>query len=67
LNTGTETVHHRAEFRVNERIEGAHEVVLKPGQSEEITFMTHAGYPGDYHITVDNATGLLQVLPATPQ
>ena len=67
LNTGTETVHHRAEFRVNERIEGTHEVVLKPGQSEEITFMTHTGYPGDYHITVDNATGLLQVLPATPQ
>lgn len=67
LNTGGETVHHRSEFRVNNRIEGVQEVSLKPGQSEEITFMTHAGYPGDYHISVDSAVGLLQVLPAVQQ
>lgn len=62
-NTGIETVHHRTEFRINDRIESVNEIVLNPGQSEELTFMAVAGPPGEYYVSVDNATGILRVLP----
>ncbi|MCX6005836.1 MAG: hypothetical protein NTZ34_01075 [Chloroflexi bacterium] len=63
INTGTEPLLHRAELKVNDRIESVKDVNLNPGQNEEITFMTVAGPPGDYYISVDNATGILKVLP----
>jgi hypothetical protein len=63
VNTGTEPLLHRAELKVNDRIEAVNDVNLNPGQTEETTFMTVASSPGDYYISVDNATGILKVLP----
>ena len=63
VNTGTEPLLHRAELKVSDRIEAVKDVNLNPGQNEELTFMTVAGSPGDYYVSVDNATGILKVLP----
>ncbi|RPJ62341.1 MAG: hypothetical protein EHM12_04565 [Dehalococcoidia bacterium] len=63
INTGLDPLQHRAELKVNARVEAFNDVNLNPGQSEEITFMTVAGTPGDYYISVDNAQGILRVLP----
>jgi len=63
VNTGLDPLQHRAELKVNDRAEAFNDVNLNPGQSEEITFMTVAGAPGDYYISVDNAQGILRVLP----
>ncbi|MBN1376061.1 MAG: hypothetical protein JXA01_07900 [Dehalococcoidia bacterium] len=63
INTGQGPLLHRAEFKVNNRVESYNDINLNPGQNEEITFMTVAGTPGDYHISVDNAQGVLKVLP----
>lgn len=63
-NQGNETVQHRTEFKINDHLESVNELLLNPGQSEELTFMTVAGTPGDYYISVDKATGILKVLPA---
>jgi hypothetical protein len=63
VNTGTEPLLHRTELKVNDRIEAVKDVNLNPGQNEELTFMTVAGSPGDYYVSVDNATGILKVLP----
>jgi hypothetical protein len=65
VNSGQGPITHRAEFRVNDRIEAQTDVNLNPGESHEMTFMTVAGGPGDYRISVDNATGILKVLPAS--
>jgi hypothetical protein len=65
VNSGQEPVRHRAEFKVNDHVEAVNDVSLNPGQSEELTFMTVAGAPGDYYMSVDNATGILKVLPAS--
>jgi hypothetical protein len=62
-NFGTEDIAHRAELRINSQLESVIEVKLAPGQNEEITFMTIAGSPGEYFITVDSASGILYVLP----
>lgn len=63
INTGQGPIQHRTEFKVNDKVESYNDINLNPGQSEEITFMTVAGSPGDYHISVDNAQGVLKVLP----
>ena len=63
-NPGVEIVHHRTEFKINDKLESVNEMVLNPGQSEELTFMAIAGQPGDYYISVDSATGILRVLPS---
>jgi hypothetical protein len=63
VNLGAEPLLHRAELRVNDRIEAVNDVNLNPGQQEEVTFMTVAGSPGDYYISVDGAQGILKVLP----
>lgn len=65
VNSGPGPVNHRAEFKVNDRIESVQDINLNPGQSEELTFMTVAGTPGDYYVSVDNATGILKVLPSS--
>jgi hypothetical protein len=64
LNIGQGPITHRAEFKVNGRIEAVSDVNLNPGQNQEVTFMTVSGPPGDYSIAVDNAVGILKVLPA---
>lgn len=64
INSGTETIYHRVELKINNRIESYNDIMLMPGQSEDITFTAIAGPPGDYQISVDNATGILKVLPA---
>ena len=61
-NPGVDTVRHRTEFRINDRLEAVNEMILNPGQSEELTFMTVAGRPGEYAISVDNASGILRVI-----
>lgn len=61
-NTGFEPVHHRIEFKINNRVESINVITLNPGQSEEVTFTTIAGAPGEYYISVDGATGVLRVL-----
>jgi len=62
-NPGTEPVRHRTEFKINDRVESVNEMTLEPGQTEEITFMAVAGPPGEYNVSVDNASGVLRVLP----
>jgi len=62
-NSGPEKVHHRAEFKINGKIEAFNEVSIEPGQSHEVTFMTVGGTPGDYSISVDKATGMLKIMP----
>ncbi len=62
-NSGHEKVQHRAEFKINGRIEAVDEVSIEPGQSREVTFMTVGGTPGDYNISVDKATGVLKIMP----
>lgn len=62
-NPGPEMVHHRVEFKINNRIESVNDITLNPGQSEEITFTTIAGPPGEYYLSVDSVTGMLRVLP----
>jgi len=61
-NSGSEKVRHRAEFKINGRIEAIDDVSIEPGQAQEVTFMTVGGPPGDYHISVDNAAGLLRII-----
>jgi len=63
VNPGQEPLHHKAEFKINGRVVAVNEILLKPGQSEEVTFMTVAGAPGDYNVAVDNAAGILRILP----
>jgi hypothetical protein len=63
-NTGMEMVLHRTEFKINDKIESVNEIMLNPGQTEELTFMAVAGAPGEYYVSVDNATGVLRVLPS---
>ena len=65
VNSGQDKVHHRAEFKVNGRLEAVNEITIEAGQNQEITFMTVAGAPGDCHISVDNATGILRIMPST--
>ncbi len=62
-NSGLEKVRHRAEFKINGRIEAVNEVSIEPGHSQEVTFMTVGGTPGDYNISVDKATGVLKIMP----
>ena len=62
VNTGQEIVHHKTDMKINDKIESVSDVILNPGQSEELTFMLIAGHPGDYYISVDNATGILRVM-----
>jgi hypothetical protein len=61
-NSGQEKVRHRAEFKINGRVEAIEDVSIEPGHSQEVTFMTVGGPPGDYHISVDNAVGLLRII-----
>jgi hypothetical protein len=61
-NSGGEQIRHRAEFKINGRIEAVDEVSIEPGHTQEVTFMTVGGPPGDYHISVDNAAGLLRII-----
>jgi hypothetical protein len=63
INSGHEKVHHTAEFKINGRLEAANEVTIEPGHSQEVTFMTVGGVPGDYNISVDKATGILKIMP----
>jgi len=62
-NSGREKVQHRAEFKINGRIEAIEDVSIEPGHSHEVTFMTVGGPPGDYHVSVDSAMGMLKILP----
>jgi hypothetical protein len=62
-NSGQEKVRHRAEFKINGRIEAIEDVSIEPGHSQEVTFMTVGGPPGEYHISVDNAAGILRIIP----
>jgi len=64
VNSGADKVQHRAEFKVNGRLEAVNEMTIEAGQSQEITFMTVAGTPGDYYLSVDNATGILRIMPS---
>jgi hypothetical protein len=64
VNSGPDKVQHRSEFKINGRLEAVNEVIIEAGQSQEITFMTVGGSPGDYYISVDNATGLLRIMPS---
>ncbi|MGA9047523.1 MAG: hypothetical protein WB588_00845 [Dehalococcoidia bacterium] len=62
VNPGPDPVTHKAEFKVNQRLEAINDVALNPGQSQEITFMVVAGAPGDYYVSVDNANGIFRVM-----
>ena len=62
-NPGLEPVHHQLEFKINGKVESISKITLNPGQSEEITFTTIAGPPGEYYLSIDSATGVLRVLP----
>ena len=64
VNSGPDKVQHRVEFKVNSRLEAVNEMALEAGQSQEITFMTVGGAPGDYYLSVDNATGILRIMPS---
>lgn len=63
VNSGQDRIQHRAEFKVNGRLEAINEITLEAGHGQEITFMTVSGAPGDYYISVDNATGILRIIP----
>lgn len=63
VNTGQVPLVHRAEFKINDRVESFSDININPGQSEEVTFMTVAGAPGEYRLSVDSAQGILWVLP----
>ncbi|MDD5312163.1 MAG: hypothetical protein PHO26_03905 [Dehalococcoidia bacterium] len=65
INTGSETVLHKTEFKINNVTQSTNEITLSPGQCEELTFMMTAGVPGDYYISIDNVTGTLHVLPGS--
>jgi len=64
VNSGQDRVQHRAEFKINGRLEAVNEVTIEAGQHQEITFMTVAGTPGDYYVSVDQATGTLRIIPS---
>jgi len=64
VNSGQDKVRHRAEFKVNGRLEAVNEISIEAGMHQEITFMTVGGAPGDYYVSVDNATGLLRIIPS---
>ncbi len=63
INSGTERIRHRAEFKINGRLEATNEIIIDPGSSHEVTFMTVGGAPGAYNISVDKATGILKIMP----
>jgi hypothetical protein len=64
VNSGQDKVQHRAEFKINGKLEAVTEMTIEAGQNQEITFMTVGGAPGDYYISVDNATGFLRIIPS---
>jgi hypothetical protein len=64
VNSGPDKAQHRVEFKVSGRLEAVNEMTIEAGQSQEITFMTVGGAPGDYYLSVDNATGILRIMPS---
>jgi hypothetical protein len=63
FNSGQEAVKHRAEFKVEGRLESINEVTIEPGGNQDVTFMTVGGPPGDYYISVDGASSILRIIP----
>ena len=63
-NVSFGNVLHRAELRINGELHDSREINLFPGQSEEITFVPVAGYPGDYQVDINGAIGTFKVVPA---
>ncbi len=63
-NSGQQAIHHKAEFKINGKTQSVNEIMLEPGQCQEVTFMAMAGNPGDYYFSVNDATAILKVISA---
>ncbi|MCK4724059.1 MAG: hypothetical protein KAT75_12175 [Dehalococcoidia bacterium] len=63
-NNSQTTIQHRVELKINDQVKTFLEITLTPGESQEITFVTTAGGPGDYQVAIDGSTGNFTVMPA---
>jgi len=63
-NNSQASIQHRVELRINDEVRSSLEVTLAPEESQEVTFVTTAGSPGDYQVAIDGSTGKFSVVPA---
>ncbi|MBL7208488.1 MAG: hypothetical protein ISS52_00175, partial [Dehalococcoidia bacterium] len=57
------TIQHRIELRINDQAKALEQVTLGPGETQEVTFVTTAGAPGEYQVAIDGLTGKFSVIP----
>ena len=62
-NISSDNLEHRVELKVNNEVKDSNILNLYPGESQEITFITMAGSPGDYVIDIGGVTGNFSVMP----
>ena len=63
-NNSQTTIQHKVELKMNDQVKTFLEITLTPGESQEVTFVTTAGGPGDYQVAIDGSTGKFTVMPA---
>ena len=61
-NNSQATIEHKVELKINDQVKTFLEITLTPGESQEVTFVTTAGPPGDYQVAIDGLTGKLSVI-----
>lgn len=62
-NNSQTTIQHRVALKINDQLKTFLEITLTPGESQEVTFVTTAGGPGDYQVAIDGSTGKFSVVP----
>ncbi len=62
-NSSQDTIQHKLELKINGEIKAFHQLTLAPGESQEVTFVTAAGAPGDYRVDINGLTSKFSVMP----
>ena len=63
-NSSQSIIQHKVELKINGQVKTFEEVTLAPGESQDVTFVTTAGAPGEYQVAIDGLTGKFSVMPA---
>jgi hypothetical protein len=62
-NVSPDNLQHKVELKINNVIKDSSILNLYFGESQEITFVTVAGTPGDYVVDIGGVTGNFIVMP----
>lgn len=66
-NGKQDTLKHKVELKINDKIKDSREIALAPGVTQEVTFTTLADAPGDYEVAIGDLTGRFSVISTTQQ